>query len=175
MAITYCIVCNITGEKYYGSTINSLEKRLREHKGVGNTCCSKQIIERGDYDIYTLHEYDTEEESKDKEKWYVDNKECINKYNVCLTDEERKENNMKKCKKYRENNPEKSKEAAKKYEMNKEVILERQRNHYQENKEKILERMKEKAECEFCKFIGYKRHLKTHQKSKRCLEYQKNV
>ena len=32
MAITYCIVCNITGEKYYGSTRTSLRQRISHHK-----------------------------------------------------------------------------------------------------------------------------------------------
>ena len=186
MAITYCIVCNITGEKYYGSTINSLEKRLREHKCKSNSCCSKQIILRGDYDIYPLHEYETELEAKMKEKWYVDNKECINKQRVYLTEEERKqyrkeryenikyskeyrENKKKNKKQYRENNKEKIKEYQKEYRENNKEKLKKKRKECREiNKEKF----NEKAECEFCKFIGYKRHLKNHQKSKKCLEYQ---
>ena len=43
------------------------------------------------------------------------------------------------------------------------------------NREKISEKGKETIECEFCKFIGVKRELKRHQKSKRCLKYQLNV
>ena len=157
--IVYCIVCNITGEKYYGSTIVSLDIRLTKHKCKTNSCCSKQIIERGDYDIYTLHEYDTEEEARMKEDWYIDNKECINKQRVRLTDEERKEYVKKSNENYYYNNREKSLETNKKY---REI-----------NKEKIKGYQKQKIECEFCKFISIKRHLKNHQKSKRCLEYQK--
>jgi len=158
MAITYCIVCNITGEKYYGSSKNTLEVRLTKHKCISNTCCSKQIIERGDYDIYQLGKYDTIEEAEMKEKWYVDNKECINRQRVRLTDEERKEYVKKSNEKYLKNNREKNKRVSKEYR--------------QKNKEKLSEKWKEKVECEFCKCIRNKRHLKNHQKSKKCLEYQ---
>ena len=158
MAITYCLVCNITGEKYYGSSKRTLQKRLSKHKSKDNTCCSKQIILRGDYDIFQLAEYDTIEEAVMKEKWYIDNKECINKYRVKLTDEERTQYNIKKRKEY--------------YQENTDDILEKRKEYYQEKKEKILERMKEKSECEFCKYIGRKGDMKKHQKSKKCLKYQ---
>jgi hypothetical protein len=155
--IVYCIVCNITGEKYYGSTKQTLEQRRREHKCKNNTCCSKQITERGDYNIYTLHEYDTEEEAKLKEGWYIDNKECINLQRACVTKEDIQQYKKEYCK----NNPEQYRESRKKF--------------YKKNREKISEKGKETIECEFCKFIGVKRELKRHQKSKRCLKYQLNV
>ena len=58
MGIVYCIVCNITGEKYYGSTILTLQQRMNSHKSKLNCSC-KQIILRNDYDIYKLGDYDT--------------------------------------------------------------------------------------------------------------------
>ena len=91
MAITYCLVCNITGEKYYGSSEKTLEVRMKKHKCKRNTCVSRQIIERGDYDIYQLCKYDTIEEAKMKEKWYIDNKECINERRVRLTEEQKRQ------------------------------------------------------------------------------------
>ena len=169
MAITYCIVCNVTGEKYYGSTKRTLEQRLSKHKGKDNTCCSKKIILRGDYDIYQLAEYDTIEKAEMKEKWYINNKECINEQRVRLTDEERKEY----YKEYYQENKDKILERMKeKYEINCEKINKIHKEYYYKNKDKICEKAKETIECEFCKFIGYKRHLKNHQKSKRCLKYQ---
>ena len=129
--IVYCIECNITGQKYYGSTIQTLEQRTRRHKSVGNTCCSKQIIERGDYNIYPLHEYDTEEEAELKEKWYIENKECINQRRVRITDEERFQYKKEYCK----NNPELHKERCKKwYEKNREKIKEYNKLYHQKRK-----------------------------------------
>ena len=65
-----------------------------------------------------------------KEDWYIDNKECINKQRVRLTDEERiqkcnensKEyyyNNSEKMKKYRKKNKEEKKEYDKQYYLKK--------------------------------------------------------
>ena len=34
---------------YIGSTKHSLQKRLSQHKSPHNRCCSKLIIEQGDY------------------------------------------------------------------------------------------------------------------------------
>jgi len=47
----YEIRCMVTGERYVGSTIRTLKERMRQHVsyGGGNTCCSKQIIDRGNY------------------------------------------------------------------------------------------------------------------------------
>ena len=167
MAITYCIVCNITGEKYYGSTKQTLEKRMSVHTSAFN-CISRQIIQRGDYNIYPLHKYETIEEAKMKENWYINNKECINKNRVCVTKEERlqkskeyREKNREKInakqKIKREKNPEKIKEY---YEKNKncEKNKKYKKEYYEKNREKIKEyyeknreKHREKVECQFCK------------------------
>ena len=180
MSITYCIVCNITGEKYYGSTKQTLEKRMNVHKCKSNKCCSKQIIERGDYDIYQLGEYETIEEAEMKEDWYIDNKECINKHRVKLTDDERTQYNIKNGKRYREKNREKIIEKYQKnkdkisetmkeyYKINRDYIIEKKKEYYQENKDEI----NKNVECEFCKCILMRKNMKKHQKSKKCLKYQ---
>ena len=120
MAITYCIVCNITGEKYYGSTIRTLKVRLYFHKHISSKSCAKTIIERGDYDIYQLGEYETEKEARLKEDWYIRNKVCINKYRVIRTEEEKI--------KYK-------KDYAKKWsQRNREKINKKQRENYKKKK-----------------------------------------
>jgi len=176
MPITYCIVCNITKEKYYGSTIRTLQQRLSKHKCKSNRCCSKQIILRGDYDIYQIAEYDTIEEAEMKEKWYIRNKECINKQRVRLTEEERKQYEKEYNKKWNEENSEKKKLINKEYyEKNSEVKIQYQKQYreknsekikeyHEKNKEQINEKNKEKVNCEFCKKqmnrSSIKRHLK---------------
>ena len=160
MAIVYCIVCNITGEKYYGSTKQTLSQRLSKHK-CDLRCSSKQIISRGDYDIYKLSEYESQEEAELKEGWYIRNKECVNKHRVKVTDEERKE--------YYENNREERKEYLKEY--NKEWY----KKNSEKKKEYDKEKNKKKIECEFCGFIGGKRSLKRHQKTQSCLTYQQKL
>ena len=195
MAIVYCIVCNITGEKYYGSTKQPLSKRLQEHKKL--LCTSKQIILRGDYDIYQLIHCETKEEAELKEDWYIRNKECVNKMRVKVTDEERKETK----KKYYEKNREKKKEQKKEYykkniekfkenskEWRKENIekikeyskeyykknREKQKEYREKNREKIRENKKKKVECEFCGLSLTKGCLKRHQRTQLCLTNKKN-
>ena len=171
MATVYCLVCNITGEKYYGSTKRTLYQRLAGHK-CDLDCSSKQIILRGDYDIYKLIHCETKDEAELKEGWYIRNKECVNKQRVKVTDEERKEGDKKRNEEYYENNSKKIKENSKEYyENNRKKIKEWKKEWYEKNKEKL----KEKVECEFCGIIGFKRHLKRHQKSQSCLIYQKKL
>lgn len=86
----YKIVCNITGEIYIGSTIQTLALRLATHKHYNNTCTSKQIIERGDYSIELIENYtcNTRDELHSRERYYIDTLTCINN-NKPLTDLER--------------------------------------------------------------------------------------
>lgn len=139
MAITYCIFCNISGERYYGSTIQKLNKRISKHIYEANhdmCCSSKHIIKRGDYDVYIIGEYKTEEEARMKEKWYIQNKPCINMRQVCVTPEER----VKQRKKYR-----------------------------RENREEILRKKAVVVVCKYCGQNATVSHLARHQKSIKCL------
>ncbi len=45
----YEILCNVTGERYVGSTILTLKKRMYLHVSERSKCCSRQIIDRGSY------------------------------------------------------------------------------------------------------------------------------
>ena len=166
MPITYCIVCNITNEKYYGSSKNTLEVRMSFHKSKSNKCCSKKIILRGDYDSYILGEYETIEEAEMKEDWYIDNKECINERRVKVTNEER----LQKCNEYYYNNRKVKKQYQKiYYQENKEQIREYKKEFYEQNKEQINEKRneknREKVECEFCKTQLNRSSLTNHIKS----------
>ena len=161
MPITYCIVCNITGEKYYGSTVQSLKQRMNHHRCVLN-CVSRQIILRGDYDVYPLHEYETELEARLKEGWYIDNKECINERRVCVTDEEKKEYYKVYNKKYNQENRETIQKKVKIYGV----------KYREKNKERIKLKKAEKVQCEFCNEYSTSSHLRRHQRSKKCLKFQ---
>jgi len=165
----YKIVCNITGETYYGSTVQSLAKRVGQHRddfkrwknGKGNCVKSYDIIERGDYDYSLVEECpcDSKEQLHVRERYWIENNECVNKYIPGRTFKEwyddtietRREvakvyrdqnkdivNRYKQ--KYRENNKEKEKERMRIYrENNKEKEKERHIKYYQDNKEKRLD------------------------------------
>ena len=74
-------------------------------------------------------------------------------------------------KNYREANKEKINQQKKEYrEANKEKIKQYNKKYREANKEKMLEEMKQKANCEFCNCAITKKHLRRHQRTKKCLK-----
>jgi len=84
----YKLHCNITGEDYYGHTVQTLADRLKQHTNEANNvntknlCTSKQIIERGDYEIIHLEYYPcaNKKEATARERWWIENHSCVNKH-----------------------------------------------------------------------------------------------
>ena len=80
----YKIVCNITGEQYFGSTTQKLSQRLSTHRSEYKRrikCKSSQIIERGDYKIVLCEKSPCEnrEQLKSIERKWIEENECVNK------------------------------------------------------------------------------------------------
>ena len=134
----YKLVCNITGEVYYGSTKNTLEKRLQKHKEKTHTCMSKQILERGDYKIELIKNYpcNTKRELELEEGKYIRENECINIKIPGRTPKEHYEDNkieiLEKNKQYRD--------------LHKKEISEKSKENYQKNKDKIKKKVNEYRE-----------------------------
>tara|TARA_R110002153_G_scaffold89045_1_gene218316 strand:- start:131 stop:706 length:576 start_codon:yes stop_codon:yes gene_type:complete len=163
---------------YYGSTCN-LNSRMKQHKNKTTTCSSSQIIERGNYEVAILETYENIDkyDLAERERWYIENKPCVNKRIPNRTKAETKEkqseyyqNNKEKIAKYYQNNKDKmnaySKEYSKDYYVNnKEKITERNHVNYLKNKEKL----KQKFVCD-CggkyTLLGKAQHKKSkkHQK-----------
>ena len=76
----YKIVCNETGEVYYGSTRVILKERIRKHR-YSNGCRSRQIIDRNNYYYELIEDYscNNKYELETRELWYILNNKCINK------------------------------------------------------------------------------------------------
>ena len=91
---------------YYGSTKN-LEDRIKEHKKRRNACTSKKIIERGNYEYTILesHENIDEYDLVERERWYIENKVCVNKHIPHRTKAEWYEDNKEKIAKQKIPNP----------------------------------------------------------------------
>ena len=124
----YKLVCNVTGDTYYGSTIQSLKRRLQKHKvdykrylnGKLNYYTSFKIIENANYDIYLVEDYGclNRKQLQRIEGIYIKYNDCINKRVEGRTRKEsmnayyEKNRDKKKeyLKKYRENNRDKLKE-----------------------------------------------------------------
>lgn len=104
--LIYEIVCNITEERYIGSTFEpTVARRIAFHRrDKKHLCASKVIIGRGDY-IYGLLEtiqVNSRDELRMCERKWFDSLDCINIRKPYRTKEEQKEY----AKMYRETNRE---------------------------------------------------------------------
>ncbi len=129
----YKIVCNVTGKVYYGSTCEpTLAKRLAKH--VGNFkrwsnekkesyVTSYSILENNNYRIVLVEKCpcDDKMELQQRERYYIETNECVNKVVPLRTRTEYNQDNKEKIAEY-------NKQQCKKYrEVNKDKISERRR------------------------------------------------
>ena len=150
----YRIQCNITGDNYYGSTKEKyLSRRLSRHrhyvdeidKGskIGK-CTSYDIIKRGDYKIILVEKYpcETKYELEKRERYYIENNDCVNKIVPTRTTKEK-----------REAEPEKTKEKKKKW-----------------NEKRAIKKKNTKYICETCNVEIQLSNKKKHEGRKIHLE-----
>lgn len=74
----YKIIDNTNGNIYIGQTKQKLYKRLNNHKQDfkrGSTTISREIIKNGNYKIELIEETD----DLNKERYWIENTNCINK------------------------------------------------------------------------------------------------
>lgn len=151
----YRIVCNETGEIYFGKTIRTLQERLRLHISKLN-CTSRQIILRSNYGIEQINSTFDEEESVRLERYYIETFECVN---------ERVPGRLEK--EWREENKEELKQKNKEWnELNPEYMKE----YYEEHKEEISEKRKEQYTCE-CGSIFTICNKARHEKTQKHINY----
>jgi len=169
----YRIVCRKTGLQYIGSTCKKLlSQRLACHvgtlnqwkKGNFNFLSSFTILEENDYyiELVELVPCSSNDELKVRERFHIQNNECVNKNIPLRTKEE-----------YYEDNKEVYSEKAKiHYEVNKDERKEYAKEYYEANKEKIDEKSKEKYDCP-CGSTICKGHKARHKNSIKHQNYLK--
>lgn len=128
--LIYEIVCNLTGERYIGSTFEpTVAKRMVCHRQVRNACKSKQIIERNNY-YYGLLEtiqINTRDELHMCERKWFDSLECINKNKPFSSDAEK----LAQQKEYKSTHREQAQDYNKTYyEQHKEHIKQQNKIYY---------------------------------------------
>ena len=134
------IVCNITGDTYYGSTAQTLEKRMYKHRQL--RYASRDIILRGDYTAIWLEDWpcNSKYELERRERWWIENNVCVNKnIPACVDMGGMKSNNPQYHTKY-----------------------------CQLNKEKRAKHKAEKITCEWCGEAISRNSQSSHQRSQRC-------
>jgi hypothetical protein len=153
----YKIVCNITGLVYIGSTTQTLSQRLQDHKKNYKQYLNEKfdfvssfiIIENNNYNIILIEDCACEKKEQllSKERFWIENTECVNLKIPLRTQKEWREDNKEKMKKYLKLWYEDNQEKIKQYrEINKEKIAEKNKKYYEENKEKISENIKQYRE-----------------------------
>ena len=145
------------GLTYYGSTCNELYKRIYHHKYKSNKCKSKLLFDTGDnVKIILVEKYPCNDrmELSSRERYYIENNECVNKVIPSRTHKQYREDNKDKIKQYREDNKDKIKQ------------------YYEDNKDKILDYKSEKITCE-CGSVIRKGELSRHKQTKKHLTFIK--
>jgi predicted GIY-YIG superfamily endonuclease len=76
----YRLVCDDTNLVYYGATTQKLCKRLAGHKSR-RTCTSRYLFEVGNVQIFLVENFpcNSKEELDARERYYIENNECVNK------------------------------------------------------------------------------------------------
>ena len=167
----YKIECNMTNEVYYGSTTQSLGMRLAIHK-YSKQCRAIDIIDRGNFNMKVLEEYpcNSKKELETRERWYIENNQCINKIIPTRTRKEYYKDNKEKRQAYDKQRTELKREYDKEYrEDNKEDIKQKKKKYYKANKEKIKAYESTKIKCE-CGCEVSQSKLSRHKKTKRHLD-----
>jgi len=189
----YKIVNNENNKIYFGSTCQPLHKRISEHRKKHNDCMSKNLgVDLKDCQIILVEKIECEckYELLKRERYYIENNECVNKsvptrtYKEWYEDNKQKikerkralwtknkEHYLKKAKEWRENN----KEYMKQYkENNKKIILKKRKEIYELNKNKINEKKRiEKMTC-CCGSVIRKADKTKHFKTKKHINFIKS-
>ena len=202
----YRLVNKDSGLIYYGATCVSLSKRFSTHKSqykLFNTgripyCpTSFAILKTNNYDIELIEKYpcNNRAELYQRERYYIENNECINKKIPFRHDDEkekiRKEyysnnkeaykryykKNIAKIKKYITENRDKYLESSKNYYLNhKKEHNEYYAEYYKRNKDKLLQKYhtnKQKIICE-CGSSIYLGSQKSHRESFKHIKFVNN-
>ena len=107
MVTIYCIEdCNSL--KYVGSTKQKLNRRLSRHKSdkKRNHWCSSSKLDLDNCKIYSLETDVSEKDKKERERYWINHIDCVNKYKL-------NGRNKEKWKEYIQKNKDKKKEYDK--------------------------------------------------------------
>jgi len=151
----YRIICNITGDQYYGSTKEIyLSRRLAKHRTNLNEfdrgskrgkVTVYEILRRGDYQIILVETYPCKSkyELESRERYYIENNDCVNKTIPTRT--------------------------AKEYRVaNFEAISRKEKEYRVKNRKQLREKANKQVICEKCGKNSTYNHLKRHQSSRNC-------
>ena len=166
------------GKVYFGATTHSLHMRLQRHKQRNSTCSAKTLFPGGTIELVEEYPCTSKQELEKRERFYIENNECINVVIPGRTCAEYRIANKHKIKEikrlYYINNQQHLLNVQKTYyENNKAVIKERKKNYYNDNKEHFKEYYQQNKEAISIKYKN-KRRLLLEQKVKDICEKYEN-
>ena len=172
---------------YYGSTIQSLEDRLKGHRVEARQYLNGKKGKKGAYHlvlneqckIQLVEEYPclSKKELERREGWYQLNNPCINHRIAGRTRTEWRDVNKediknKRRQQYLGNKDITSKQNRQYQQSNSERIKEQRKEYRIKNIEKIKEQRKIKIVCDVCCSMINKNNMAAHKKSIRCLAHK---
>ena len=158
----YKIYDNTNGNVYYGSTRQSLSKRIQAHRTkykqhLDNPERHKgmsvfKILKNDNYSISLVEEFTCQnrEQLHARERHFIENFECVNKHIPLRTKKEY-------------------------YVDNFEKIAEYKKGHYKANREAILKFKGEKFICDVCGHTYTRVHKRRHEQSQRHMNAVKDL
>lgn len=164
----YIVRCRYDNKmKYVGSTINTLAKRMGQHRRTSvKKATSLYHVVQGDWDnwyieLYEYYPCNNKQELERREGQVIREIGTINNKIAGRTQKE-----------YYQDNRDKLLEQKKEYyQDNHENIVEQRKEYRHNNRDEILEKKKEKITCNICGCEASKCHLKRHQRTKKCMNY----
>ena len=176
---------------YFGSTYNTLCKRMSKHKESYRSFLNNKCPRTSSYDLFDefgldnckielveLYPCNNREELNAREGFWIKQTECVNKVIVGRTKreyyEQHKIQDAARRKLYFETHKEQeSKRKQDWYQANKDRLNERASQKYQEKREAILAKHREKVECQ-CGCVVSRYTLKAQMSSKKHEQIMEN-
>jgi hypothetical protein len=165
---------NLPNMPYYGSTTIGLSKRkgvhvseFKKHGFNVGGCTSRIVIGAGDYEIIWVEDFpcDNKDQLKARERYYIENRVCVNKNVPGRTKEEWQQANPMYMKEYlREWRQANSMYAREWYKANANAYAER----YKENGAAQRARQAERIQCTVCDCMISRGKIAQHQRTAKC-------
>ncbi len=185
--IIYKIVCNETGEVYYGSTQQSLNKRMSNHKSKckcwketngRDYTTSFQIIERGNYSYSLIETVECEDrrQLEARERYYIENNECVNEKIPCRTNKEYRDTHKEQIRAYENSHKDRKQIYNKEYrDLHKDKISEYNKVFWEQNKDQLqLNRKNSDRDKKYYEANKQKINEKAREKRSKAKELIKN-
>ena len=194
----YRIVCDTTGDVYYGSTaMADINARKSNHISsvkmfdagiVQKKCASYEIIKRGDWLLEVVEEFpcSSKRDLEGRERFYMENNKCINikrpltTYDETLQErrqryQDNKEKEKAQMQLWRDNNKDRKAAADKAYREGdkRDEVLAKKREYHHSNKEAISQRAKEYREKNREVIMQKKREY--YEKNKEAIQQQRQT